>query len=317
MTYATQVPPTTTTPTPLPPVERSPRRHARNRRLASGLAGYGFLLPYLVLFATFLLLPLGYGLWLSFMRYELLSPQPPAFIGWGNYVEAFHDERFWKALRATARFVAMTSPLTVLIALLLALGINAVPERRQHIYRLAVFVPTMITISVAGLVWRWLYNQEFGVFNAILSHFGLEGYWITRTTWAMKSIVLMTLWWTVGGPVVILLAGLRQIPDVYYEAAAIDGAVGWRRTWHITLPLLKPVLLFVVVLNVIGAFQVFGQPYIITTGGPERSTNVLVMYIYETAFFNYRLGYGAAMSWLLFVLIAIFSVIQFRLMRER
>jgi ABC-type sugar transport system permease subunit len=133
----------------------------------------------------------------------------------------------------------------------------------------------------------------------------------------MPSIVLMTLWWTVGGPLVVLLAGLRQIPNVYYEAAAIDGAVGMRRLLHITLPLLRPVLLFVVVLNVIGAFQVFGQPFIITRGGPERSTLVLVQYVYETSFLNYHLGYGAAMSWILFLIIAVFSVLQFRVLRER
>jgi multiple sugar transport system permease protein len=185
------------------------------------------------------------------------------------------------------------------------------------VYRLMIFLPTMITISVAGLVWRWLYASEFGLFNVALGHFGIKVPWITDTTWAMRSIVLMTLWWTVGGPLIILLAGLRQIPDVYYEAAALDGATGWRRTLYITLPILRPVLLFVVVLNVIGAFQIFGQPFVITSGGPERSTLVLLMYIYEMSFLNYRLGYGAAMSWLLFVLIAVFSIVQFRLMREK
>jgi multiple sugar transport system permease protein len=121
----------------------------------------------------------------------------------------------------------------------------------------------------------------------------------------------------VGGPVIVLLAGIKQIPDAYYEAAAIDGATGWKRTWYITLPMLKPVLLFVIVLNIIGAFQVFGQTFIITRGGPERSTLVLMQYIYEASFMNYRLGYGAAMSWILFLLIAAFSIVQFRLMREK
>ena len=287
------------------------------RARAHDFAGYAFLLPYLLLFFVFLLLPLGYGLWLSFMKYELTAPGKPQFIGFANYREAMHDPYFWQALRATFRFVIMASPLTVLLALLLALGISTIPDRRQHAYRLAIFVPTMITISVAGLVWRWLYNTEFGLFNAILGHFGWKVPWLTDTRWAMRSLVLMTLWWTVGGPVVILLAGIRQIPDTYYEAAALDGATGWRRTFHITLPMLKPVLLFVIVLNVIGAFQVFGQAFIITGGGPERATLVLVQYIYLTAFFNYRLGYGAAMSWLLFVMIAAFSILQFRLMRER
>lgn len=284
--------------------------------------GYGFVLPYLILFGVFLLLPLGYGLYLSFTEYELVSPdavahRPPKFAGLANYDEALHDRDFWNALGATARFVIMASPLTILIALVLSLAISNIPERRQHVYRLSFFVPTMITISVAGLVWRWFYSTEFGLFNAILANFGVKVPWITDATWAMRSIVLMTLWWAIGGPVVILLAGIKQIPDVYYEAAAIDGATGWRSCFHITLPLLKPVLLFVMVINIIGAFQVFGQTFMITSGGPARATHVLVQYIYTTAFQNYRLGYGAAMSWLLFVVISIFSIIQFRLMRER
>jgi multiple sugar transport system permease protein len=180
-----------------------------------------------------------------------------------------------------------------------------------------IFLPTMITISVVGILWRWLLSTEFGVFNAMLEPFGMKVDWLTKPYLAMFSIVLMTLWWTVGGPMIILMAGLKQIPESYYEAASIDGAVGWRRFFFITLPLLKPVLLFVVVMNVIGAFQVFGQPFIVTKGGPLRFTFVLMQYVYETSFMHYRLGYGAAMSWLLFLLIAGFSVLQFRLMREQ
>jgi len=167
-------------------------------------------------------------------------------------------------------------------------------------------------------LWRWFYNREFGVFNGILDAVGLTKVrWLDTPNLAMFSVILMTLWWTVGGPTVILLAGLKQIPNSYYEAAAIDGAVGWKRFWLITLPLLRPVLLFVTVINVIGAFQIFGQTFMITRGGPTLSTRVLVQYIYETAFNFYRLGYGAAMSWLLFLVIVTFSIIQFRVLREK
>jgi multiple sugar transport system permease protein len=188
----------------------------------------------------------------------------------------------------------------------------------------AIFLPTMITISVAALVWRWFYNSEFGVFNALLGHVSsrlhlpwrLHFPWITDTRWAMPSLVVMTVWWTVGAPALILLAGLRQIPPAYHEAAALDGATGARRFFLITLPLLRPVMLFVVVTYTIGAFQVFGQPYLITSGGPEMSTRVTVEYIYETAFNAYRMGYGAAMSWLLFLVIAGVSVVLFWTQRE-
>ena len=292
-----------------------------NTALASRrFTGYLFLLPYLTLFCVFLLLPLGYGLVLSFQKYNMAESKnaAPVFIGLTNYREALNDQYFRRALWATARFVIMAVPCTVGLALLLAVGINALPERRQAFYRLCIFVPTMITISVAGILWRWFYNSQFGVFNALLAKVGVEPInWITDKALAMPSIVLMTVWWTVGGPAVILLAGLKQIPEVYYEAASIDGAVGWRRFVHITLPLLRPVLLFVLVINVIGAFQIFGQTYIITRGEPELSTRVLVHYIYDTAFNFYRMGYGSAMSWLLFLIIVVFSVIQFRVAREK
>jgi multiple sugar transport system permease protein len=291
-----------------------------NALAARRFTGYLFLLPYLTLFGVFLLLPLGYGLMLSFQKYNMVESKGsvPTFIGLANYREAIADPYFRRALWATARFVMMAVPATVGLALLLAVGINALPERRQSFYRLCIFIPTMITISVAGILWRWFYNSQFGVFNALLEPLGIGPInWITDKAWAMPSIVLMTVWWTVGGPTVILLAGLKQIPEVYYEAASIDGAVGWRRFVHITLPLLRPVLLFVLVINVIGAFQIFGQTYIVTRGEPEMSTRVLVQYIYDTAFNFYRMGYGSAMSWLLFVVIVAFSLVQFRVLREK
>lgn len=289
-----------------------PRRGGVSWR--SGADGYLFLVPYLVIFCVFMLLPLGYGLWLSFMRYEMLSPEAPSFVGLSNYSEALSDRWFWTAAGATGLFVILATPLTLVLALFLAVGIDAVKGRRAEAYKVAVFLPTMLTVSVAGLVWRWFYSRESGLFNAVL---GTETPFIDSTLLAMPSIVLMTLWWTVGGPMIILLAGLKQIPRETYEAAAMDGAVRWRRLVDVTLPQLRPVLLFVLVINLIGAFQVFGQTYIITEGGPERSTRVLMQYIYETAFGFYRLGYAAAMSWLLFLVIAVFSVIQFRVMRER
>ena len=288
----------------------------KRERATRHLTGYLFLLPYLVLFLTFLVLPRLVGLGVAFTQYELLSPLPVAFVGLGNYIEAFKDERFRWALGATAWFVVMCVPVTLVLAMLLALGINAISPRRSWFYRVAIFVPTMITISVAALVWRWFYNAEFGVFNEILGVFGLKAPWITDKWWAMPSIVLMTVWWTVGTPTLILLAGLKQIPPSFYEAAAIDGATGPTRFFQITLPLLRPVLLFVFVTYTIGAFQVFGQTYMITEGGPVLSTRVLVQYIYETAFNNYRLGYGAAMSWILFVIIAAVSIVTFKVLKE-
>lgn len=275
-----------------------------------------FIAPYFVLFAGFLVLPLVYGLVLSFMRWELISPAPAKFVGFGNYIEAFDDEYFIMSVWATARFVAMAVPLNLAAALAIACGINQLGARTQSFFRAVYFLPTIISIAVAGILWRWFYNGEFGFFNAMLEKVGLRVDWISDPKLAMKSIVLMTLWWTVGGAVVILMAGLKQIPQHYYEAASLDGANAWHQFRNITLPLLRPVLLFVTVMSVIGSFQVFGQTFVITEGGPERTTLTLVQYIYETAFNNYRMGYGSALSWLLFIVIAIFSVIMFRVMKE-
>ncbi len=286
---------------------------ARRRRWS----GWLFVAPYLTLFGGFMLLPLGYGFVLSFLEWEMLSPAPPRFVALANYAEALTSAYFWKAFFATFRFVLMAVPLTVGTALLIALGVNAVMGRRQAFYRAAYFAPTVVSISVAGILWRWFYTDDFGLFDALTQPLGIDVPWIGDVQWAMKSIVLMTLWWTVGAPMVILLAGLQQIPRHYYEAAALDGAGRFARFRHITLPQLRPVLLFVTVLSVIGGFQVFGQTFMITRGGPEQSTRVLVQYIYETAFTHYRMGYGAAMSWLLFLCIALFSMAQFRLLREK
>lgn len=280
-------------------------------------AGYWFVAPYGVIFLVFLVWPLLNGFYLSLQSYDLLAIDPPKFVGFANYDEALHDEYFWKALRATLTFVVLAVPLTTGVALGLAVAVDSVKSWRANIYRLGIFLPGMLTVTVVALIWRWFLNNEFGLFNEMLKHLGLRVEFLTHPWPAMLSIVAMTVWWGVGGPTMILLAGLRQIPQQLYEAGAIDGATGRRAFVSITLPMLRPVLLFVLVINAIGAFQVFGQTFLVTAGGPENSTRVLVHYIYEVAFRTYRLGYGSAISWLLFAVIAVFAVLQFRVFREK
>lgn len=281
------------------------------------LSGYLFLTPYVLLFTIFIVFPLFFGLGISFYDWEMLSNRPPRFVGVSNYAEALTSHYFWKALWATFKFVLMAAPATVVLALTFALGCDFIRSRRQQVVRVMFFLPCIVSVAVAGLLWRWFFNTEFGLFNSLLAPLDLRVQWLIRPNLAMISIVLMTLWWTVGGPLIILLAGLQAIPRHYYEAAALDGAKPWQRLRHITIPLLRPILLFVLIMNIIGAFQIFGQTFIITRGGPELATRVIVQYIYETAFNNYRMGYASAMSWLLFVVIAVFALSQFRLMRER
>lgn len=280
-------------------------------------AGWLFAAPHMILFLVFVAGPLLFGLGLSFFRWDILSTRPAEFIGTGNYREALADEYVFKALGATVKFVVMAVPSTLFLALVLAAGLAAVPEKRRGFWRAACYLPHLLTVSVVGLLWRWFYNTEFGLFNAWLARFGVKIAWLSDVNVAMPAIVLMTLWWTVGGPMLVLLAAIQNIPNSYQEAAALDGATGPQRFFRITLPLLRPVLLFSMVMNVIGSFQVFGQVYMITRGGPELSTRTLVQYIYDTAFNNYRMGYAAAISWLLFLLVAVFSALQFRLMRTK
>ena len=280
------------------------------------ITGWLFAVPYLSLFTLFVAGPLVFGFALSLFRWELLSTAKPQFVGVQNYVEAVNDPNVHQALRATLTFVWLAVPSTILFALLLATGLHAVAGKRQGFWRACIYTPHLLTVSVAGLVWRWFYNKEFGIINALLRPIGIEIPWLSDTAWAMPAIVLMTLWWTLGGPAVVLLSGLHNIPVGYLEAASLDGATPLQRYLRITLPLMRPVLLFVTVMHVIGGFQVFGQIFIITRGGPELSTRSLVQYIYETAFNNYRMGYASALSWILFAVIAAFTIVQFRLMRE-
>lgn len=289
--------------------------NARASGFRRALGDYAFAAPYLAFFTLFTALPLGFGLAMGFFRWELASPLPPEFIGLDNFRELFRDRFFLAALRATIVFTVLVLPASLLASLAIALGLAALP-RRAAFYRAAIYLPTMINVAVAGILWRWFFSTEFGFINSLLVRLGFDRIgWLTDPQVAMPSVVIMTLWWTVGGPTIILLAGIQGIPATYYEAALIDGANAWTRFRHITLPLLKPVLTFVMVMNVISSFQVFGQTFILTpTGGPELRTLTLVQYIYQTSFENYRLGYGAAMSGLLLAIIGGATYLQLKLL---
>jgi multiple sugar transport system permease protein len=268
-------------------------------------------------FLAFVVLPFVVSLLLSFCQYDLTSQKSVRFVGFRNYHEAlFVDRFFWKAVFVTFRYVAWIIPLQLVLSMLLALGMNAITRGRDTV-RAMLFLPGMFSIAVTGILWQWFYNGEFGLFNYLLGKMGLgQPPWLANTGLAMPSIVFMTLWWTLGGSAVVILTGLQQIPAQIFEAARIDGANRWQTFWQVTLPMLKPVLMFMIVMNTIGAFQMFAQSMLLTNGGPEMSTRGVVSLIYDTAFADYRLGYGAAISWLLFLIIAGFSLIQFRLLRR-
>jgi len=280
------------------------------------MRGWLFLAPYTLSFLTFIIVPLVVALWLAFMQFDLTSRNTIQFVGMRNFDEALHDKYFWMAMKATLSYVVLMIPSLLVVALGMALGMNAMSRGRNTV-RALLFLPGMLNVAVTAILWQWFYNGEFGLLNFVLKNMGLQPIpWLSNVNHAMPSIVIMSLWWALGGTSVILLAAIQQIPRQVFEAALIDGAGPMALFRKVTLPLLKPVLLFVVVTNTIGGFQVFAQPLLLTRGGPELATRGLVQYIYEQAFSTYRLGYGAAMSWLLFIVIVVLAFAQYQLLKR-
>ncbi len=292
---------------------RAGERRSAPRRISP--TPYLFLLPALVLFLLFRAYPLFNGLWLSLTNARLGRTQY-AFVGLSNYERLLEDSRFLLSLINTAYYtVASTLPILAL-PLLLAVVLNR-GVAFKALLRGAFFFPFTLSVVTVGLTWLWLLDPVVGPFNYYLRQMG----WPVRSLLAdphtaMWGIVLTSVWWVTGYYLVIYLAGLQDIPRHLYEAAAIDGASGWRSFWSITVPLLRPVFLFVFVIHIIGSFQIFGQVFIMTQGGPGDATRTVVQHLYETAFQSlFHFGSASAMAWVLFAVILVFSVIQFRILR--
>jgi len=278
------------------------------------VTAYLFLAPGLLLFLVFRVYPLLDGLRLSFTNARL-GRAAAAWVGLANYQRLLDDTRFHVSLWNTAFYtVASTLPI---LALPLALAVALNRGALRTVLRSAFFFPFTLSVVTVGLTWLWLLDPVVGPFNYYLRAAGLPARpWLAEPALAMWAIILTTVWWVTGYYLVIYLAGLQDIPRDLYEAAAIDGAGAWRSFWAVTLPLLRPVLLFVFVTHIIGAFQIFGQVYILTDGGPGDATRTAVQHLYETAFKNFfHFGSASAMAWVLFAVIAVFSVLQFRLLR--
>ena len=273
-----------------------------------------YLAPYLVFFIIFQVYPVFYGVYVSLTAWDLLSE--PRFVGLANYTGLFQDGLFWTSFRNTVLFVALDAPLAVLVPLGLALLIN------EHmpgltVFRSAFVTPLMISVSSVSVLWTWFYNPTFGLINYYAQMVGLPGqHWLSEPGWAMVAIVITTVWWTSGFNMVLFLAGLQNIPEHLYDAAKVDGAGALAIFRHITLPGLRPTLLFVGVTTIINTFRVFGQVLVMTNGGPFDSTRTIVQHIYETGFHFFRMGGAAAIAWVLFLIVMVFTLIQFRLQRE-
>lgn len=284
-------------------------------RRREAIAAYVFLLPTLAGFLVFVAGPLLAAIALSFFDYDILSP--PRFAGLSNFAQALGDSRLLTVYRNTIVYVVAWTALDLMLALLLAAGINrAMHAAFRYLFRTAYFFPVMTSTASVALIWSFLYHTDLGIINYYLSGLGLPKVpWLTSSQWAIWSIVLLQLWKSVGFNMVLLLAGLQNIPRHLYEAAAIDGAGGWAIFWRITLPMLSPTLFFAMVITVINGFQVFDAAFIMTQGGPGDASRTVVMYIYENGFRFFKMGYASTVALSLFLVILVLTIIQFRVGR--
>ena len=284
---------------------------ARNERL---LVPYIFISPNIIVFAAFMLFPILFAFYMSFHEWSLIGV--PQFNGLDNYVRMVHDELFWQSLGHTVVFTAGTVPTSIALGLAAAMLLNReLPAR--GLLRSVIFLPVIVSGVVTALVAAWIFNDNYGVINSLLKAAGLEPIpWLSSPTWAMPSLIITTLWIRIGFCMVVYLAGLQGIPSEYYDAAQVDGASSWRQFRHITLPLLAPTTFLLLVINVIFSFHVFDLIYVMTGGGPGFSTTVLVQYIYESAFASREMGYASAMGIVLYLLIVVLTVFQWRVSRQ-
>lgn len=288
---------------------------------AQARAAWYFLTPALVLIGLFFFLPVAASLLLSvtdFDIYALGDASLARFVGWRNYTNLVHNPTFWTAIRNTFYFALVGGPLTVATSLGAALLVNARAVRLRGLFRTIYFTPFVTTLVAIAVVWRYLYHPRYGLLNYLLAHVGIAPIdWLGDPRWAMPAIIVMAIWKNFGYNMLIFIAGLQSIPEELYEAARIDGAGALRRFRHVTLPQLAPTFLFVGVVTMIGYFQLFAEPYVMTAGGPLRATTSLVLFMYEEGFRWWRMGVAAAIAFVLFAIILLWTLLQLRLQRER
>ncbi len=292
----------------------------RERRLTlqqrRTILGYIFISPFILGFLIWFLIPAAVSVYLTFQKWDLISP--PQYVGLQNIQHLFNDPLLVQSLKATFVYTSLSVPLSLALSFFLASLINR-EFRGIAIFRTIYYLPSIVPAIANALLWAWMFNTEFGLINFFIRGLGGQKIpWLQSTTWAIPAFVILTLWGA-GGAMIIFLAGLQGIPDIYYEAADIDGAGRWAKLRHITLPLMSPIIFFNLILGFINTFQVFTIAYLITggTGGPENSTLFLVLYIYRTGFRNQNMGYAAALSWVLFIILLILSFIVFRYLGNR
>jgi multiple sugar transport system permease protein len=286
------------------------RLTARPLALREAGHAWAFLAPSFLHLLVFSIGPILFSLWLSFHEWNLLEPTRP-FVGLQNYAELAGDAAFWRAVRNTAVYVLFV-PIGMFVALGLALLVNQ-KFPGVHLLRTVFFLPYVTSFVAISLVWRWMFQPDIGLLNQVLASIGIPPQpWLSSPATALPSLMLMSVWMYAGYMMIIFLAGLQSIPVSLYESARIDGAGPWQRLLRITIPLLRPTMLFILVTMVIFMFQVFTAVYVMTEGGPLHSTDVVVYHIYRAAWEYLRMGYASAMAWVLFAIVFVITLVQFR-----
>ena len=285
---------------------------SNRREMRDTLVGYAFALPFIILYAIFTLYPIVRGFWISLHKWELVGTNIE-FIGISNYLRLASDKLFWSSLQHTIFFVILSGPVLVILGLLFALMLNR-KIRGMGFFRTMYYMPNILSVAVVGLIFARVFApDDLGLINALLVQFGIEPIrWTIDRNLAMPVIALTTVWWTVGFNTLVLLAGLQGIDESLYDAAKVDGANKRQLFRYITIPSLRRPITFVMVLQIIASFQLFGQVDVITQGGPSGATRTIVYYIYERSFDFWQLGYGSAMAFVLFIILLVLSIIQLR-----
>jgi len=295
--------------------ESTPRR--LRRIVWRERSAYLFIAPGVVIFSVFTMASLIFAIYLTFHRWSIIEPAKP-YVGLQNYDDMIHDERFIESALNTAYFTGASVPLSMVIGLVLALLLNQ-PIRGRALFRTAYYLPVLTPFVVAALLWKWLYNGQYGLFNFYLLKTHLIDQpllWLSDKNLAMPAVILMTVWGGVGFSMVVYLAGLQSIPAHLMESAKLDGAGTLRRIWYITLPMLAPSTLFLLVIGIIGSMQVFTQIFVMTSGGPVNKTTTMVYYMYLWAFKYYDMGYASTLAFATFLMLLVFTALQLRLFRN-
>jgi multiple sugar transport system permease protein len=282
----------------------------RKPAVRRNITGYIFVSPFVLGFILWFLVPALTAGWLAFQEWNLI--RDPKFVGLANFYKLFFDDPFfWQSLKVTTVYSVVSVPLRLVLGFLIAFLLNT-KVRGMAFFRTIYYLPSIVPAVANAVLWAWILNTEFGLLNAGLHYIGLpKVHWLQEPSLAIPALILMSLW-GLGGSMIIYLAGLQGIPDVYYEAADIDGASAWTKLRHITVPLMSPVIFFNLIMGIIGSFQVFTAGYLITSGGPQNATLFYVLYLYNNAFKQLKMGTAAAMAWILFFIIMALTWIVFK-----